>query len=97
MTGPEERLSPRLRESALMVLRRSGVGEDELTLETPKEDPRACLIKGHRIRIHVDDARADFQARGGRWAGARRDYPSTGAFVADFEDQLHRALSGRWR
>jgi hypothetical protein len=87
----------RLRESALTVLRRHHVAEDELTFETPKEDPSACVIKGHRIRIHVDERRADFSVRQGRWSGARQDYPSSGSFVSAFEDALDRAISDRWR
>ncbi len=93
----EPGLSPRLRESALTVLRRHHVAEDELAFETPKEDPRACVIRGHRIRVHVDDGRADFNVRSGKWSGAREDFPSTGSFVAAFEDALDKAISDRWR
>lgn len=93
--APEERLEPRLRAAALVILRRHGIAEDELQFDFAKPGAAAaCVITGHRIRIHVDDKRADFQARGGRWSGARRDFPSAGALVAALEEALHRALSG---
>jgi len=91
-------LQTKLRESALVVLRRHGVSEEELQFHGPKPGaPAFCEISGHRIRIHLDEERATFHARGGRWSAGRADYPSTGSFVADFEEQLDRALSGRWR
>lgn len=87
-----ERLEPRLRESALMVARRHGVAEDELQLEMNEPGkPASCLIKGHRVRIHVDDRSAAFQVRAGRWSAARADYPTTGSFISAFEDALHAA------
>ena len=94
MAPATDQLLAKLKESALIVLRRHGIAEDELQLEknTPKEPP-SWLIKGHRIRIHVDEVSATFAVRAGRWRGACSDYPTAGAFVADFEDQLNRALS----
>ena len=94
MTPATDQLLAKLKESALMVLRRHGVGEDEVQIEknSPKELP-SWLIKGHRVRIHVDEASATFAVRAGRWRGACADYPTAGAFIADFEDQLNRALS----
>ncbi len=91
-------LQARLREAALVALRRHGKAEEELEFKGPKPGaPQFCEICGHRIRIHLDEATATFRVLGGLWSGARADYPSTGAFVADFEAQLDRALSGRWR
>lgn len=86
-------LEPRLRESALTVLLRHGILEEELRLE-PNEpgDPASCRIQGHRVNIHVDDGSAAFKVRAGRWSGARKDFPSVGAFVAAFEQALHDAL-----
>lgn len=90
-----ERLEPRLREAALVVLRRHHFGEDDLQLEMnePRQPP-SCLIRGHRIRIEVDDSSVAFRVLAGRWSGRRTDYPTTGAFVAAFEEALHGALSG---
>jgi hypothetical protein len=91
---PTERLEPKLRESALMVLRRHGIGEDDLRLEENEPgQPPSCLIRGHRVRVHVDDRAATLNVRTGRWSGARADYPTPGAFIAAFEEALHDALS----
>lgn len=91
-----ERLEPKLRESALFVLRRHHVSQDDLQLEENEPGkPASCLIKGHRVRIHLDDRSAAFQVKAGRWSGARPDYPTAGAFIADFERELDEALSGR--
>jgi hypothetical protein len=90
-----ERLEPRLRETALIILRRHGIGEDDLQLEANEpHQPPSCLIRGHRVRVEVDDGSAAFRARAGRWSGRRADYPTAGAFVAAFEEALHGALSG---
>ena len=79
-----------------MVLRRHGMGEDDVQLEENKPGhPAYCLIKGHRVRIHVDDQSVAFHVKAGRWSGARRNFPTTGSFIADFEAALHNALSGR--
>ncbi len=95
MTFSSERLEPRLRETALIVLRSHDIGEDDLQLEKnePHESP-SCLIQGHRVRVHVDEGSAAFRVRSGRWSGRRADYPTAGAFVAAFEEALHGALSG---
>lgn len=87
-------LEPRLRETALVVLRRHRYGEDDLQLEAnePRQPP-SCLIRGHRVRVHVDESSAAFTVRSGKWSGRRDDYPTTGAFLAAFEDALHGALS----
>lgn len=96
MSDPSERLEPKLRASALMVLRRHNIAEDDLQLEKNEpKDPPSCLIKGHRVRIHVDDGSAAFTVRAGRWRGARPDYVTTGAFIAAFEEALDHALAGR--
>lgn len=88
-------LEPRLRESALIVLRRHHVAEDELQLEMNEPGrPVYCEIRGHRVRIHVDDLSASFAVRTGRWSGARKDFPTTGAFIAAFEEALNQALTG---
>lgn len=98
MAESSERLKSRLRASALTVLLRHGVQEDELRVdESAPEAPAHCELSAHRIRIHLTDRSASFQARGGRWSGERKDYPSDGALVATFEEELHRALSGRSR
>lgn len=99
MTPSETSLQPKLREAALTVLRHHGVAEDELTFEGPEKptEPPFCLMRAHRIRVHVDDRSAAFEVRGGRWSGMRADYPSVGAFVAALEEELHRALSGERR
>lgn len=90
-----DRLTPKLKDSALVVLRRHGVAEDELQIEGSEPGhPASCLIKGHRVRIHVDDGSAAFSVRAGRWSAARKDYPTVGAFVADFEQALNDALTG---
>lgn len=96
MNASTERLEPKLRDAALMVLRSHGVAEDELQVEGNEPGkPASCLIRGHRVRIHVDDRSATFHVRSGRWSGARPDFVSTGAFIAAFEEALGDALSGR--
>jgi hypothetical protein len=95
MASSGERLEPRLRETALIMLRRHGIGEDDLQLEANEpHEPPSCLIRGHRVRVEVDDGSATFRVLSGRWSGRRADYPTTGAFVADFEEALNGALSG---
>jgi hypothetical protein len=90
-----ERLEPRLRETALIVLRRHSVGDDDVRLEENEpHEPPSCLIVGHRVRVQLDDDSATFRVRSGRWSGRRADYPTVGAFLAAFEDALHGALSG---
>jgi hypothetical protein len=90
-----ERLEPRLRETALIVLRRHGVGDGDLQLEANEpHEPPSTLIRGHRVRVQVDDASVALRVRAGRWSGRRADYPTTGAFVAAFEEALDAALSG---
>jgi hypothetical protein len=95
MTPSAERLEPRLRETALIMLRRHSIGEDDLQLE-PNEphEPAFCLIRGHRVRVEVNDDSAAFRVRSGKWSGRRADYPTAGAFVAAFEEALQAALSG---
>jgi len=93
MTTSLERLEPRLRESALIVLRRHQIGEDDLQCEANEpHEPPSCLIRGHRVRVHVDDGSAEFRVRAGQWSGRRADYPTAGAFIAAFEDALNGAL-----
>jgi|GEM_PF-2447876 len=88
-----ERLEPRLRESALIVLRRHQIGEDDLQFEANEpHEPPSCLIRGHRVRVHVDDDSADFRVRADQWSGRRGDYPTAGAFIAAFEEALNDAL-----
>lgn len=95
MSFPGERLEPRLRETALIVLRRHGVGEADLQLEASEpHQPPSCLIRGHRVRVEVDDGSVAFRVLSGRWSGRRADFPTAGAFVAAFEQALHDALSG---
>jgi hypothetical protein len=90
-----ERLEPRLRETALIILRRYHIGDDDLQLEANEpHQPTSCLIKGHRVRIEVDDDSVAFRVMAGRWSGRRADYPTTGAFIAAFEEALNGALSG---
>lgn len=90
-----EGLETRLRETALIVLRRHHVGEDDLKLEENEpHEATSCLIIGHRVRVHVDDGSAALRVRSGRWSGRRIDFPTAGAFVAAFEDALNDALSG---
>ncbi len=90
-----ERLEPRLRETALIVLRRHSIGEDDVQLEANEpHEPPSCLILGHRVRVQVDDGSVAFRVRAGRWSGRRADYPTAGAFVAAFEEALDGALSG---
>lgn len=91
----ETGLLPRLRESALIALRRHHIGDGDLRCEDNEpRDPPSCLIRGHRVHIHVDAGSASFRVRAGRWSGRAADHPTAGAFVAAFEDALERALSG---
>ena len=93
---PATGLMDKLCDSALMVLRLHGVAEDELQLEANEPGKAAyTLIRGHRVRIHVDERSAQFHVRGGRWSGAHGDFVTTGAFVAAFEQALDDALAGR--
>ena len=95
MNAAGERLEPRLRETALVILRRHHIGDDDLQLEVNEpHQPPSCLIRGHRVRVEVDDGSVAFRVMSGRWSGRRADYPTTGAFVAAFEEALHAALSG---
>ncbi len=95
METSSQRLELKLKDSALMVLRRHGIGEDELQVEDNEPGkPPSCLIKGHRVRVHVDERSAAFKARSGRWSGACADFPTAGAFIAAFEEALQGALSG---
>ena len=95
MTNFDERLEPRLRETALILLRRHHIGEDDLRLAVNEpHEPPSCLISGHRVRVEVDDGSVAFRVMAGRWSGRRVDYPTAGAFVAAFEEALHAALSG---
>ena len=95
MTSSSESLEPRLRETALIILRRHDIGEDDLQLEMNEpHEPPACLIRGHRVRVDVDGGSVAFRVLSGRWSGRRADYPTAGAFVAAFEEALHGALSG---
>jgi hypothetical protein len=88
------RLEPKLRDSALIVLRQHGIAEDDLQLEMNEPgDPPSCLIRGHRVRIEVNDGSAAFKVHAGRWSGARVDFPSTGAFIAAFEEALNDAFA----
>lgn len=90
-----ERLEPRLRELALIVLRRHGIGEGDLQLEANEPHEAAfCLIKGHRVRVEVNDDSAAFRVMAGRWSGRRGNYPTAGAFLAEFEEALNGALTG---
>jgi hypothetical protein len=91
-----QRLELKLKDSALMVLRRHGIGEDELQLEESEPGkPPSCLIRGHRVRVQIDDRSAAFRVHAGRWSGARVDFPTVGAFIAAFEEALQGALSGQ--
>ena len=95
MTSSTERLESRLRETALIILRRHHIGEDDLRFEENEpHEPPSCLIRGHRVHVHVDDGSAAFRVLSGRWSGRRADYPTAGAFIADFEEALNVALSG---
>lgn len=95
MNPSAERLDCRLRETALIVLRRHGVGEGDLQVEENEPHEAAlCLIRGHRVRIQMDEASVAFRVRAGKWSGRRVDFPTVGAFVAAFEEALHGALSG---
>lgn len=91
----DERLEPRLRETALIVLRRHDIGEGDLRLEANEpHEPPSCLIRGHRVRVEVNEDSVAFRVLSGRWSGRRADYPTAGAFLAAFEDALQGALSG---
>lgn len=95
MTIPVEKLEPRLREAALIVLRRHHIGDSDLQLEANEpHEPTFSLIKGHRVRVEVNDDSASFRVMAGRWSGRRADYPTTGAFLAAFEEALSAALAG---
>jgi hypothetical protein len=95
MSCSGERLEPRLRETAFIVLRRHAIGEDDVQVEKNEpHEPPSSLIRGHRVRVHVDDGSAALRVRSGRWSGRRADYPTAGAFVAAFEEALHSALAG---
>ena len=95
MAIPVEKLEPRLRESALIVLRRHHIGADDLQLEENEpHEPTFCLIRGHRVRVEVNEDSVAFRVMAGRWSGRRADYPTTGAFLAAFEEALNGALSG---
>jgi len=95
MTSTGERLEPRLRETALIVLRRHDIGEGDLQVDANEpHDPPSCLIRGHRVRVEINDESVAFRVLAGRWSGRRADYPTTGAFVAAFEEELDGALSG---
>lgn len=95
MPSSADRLEPRLRETALIVLRRHHIGDDDVRLE-PNEPHEApfCLISGHRVRVEVNDDSAAFRVMSGRWSGRRADYPTAGAFLAAFEEALDGALKG---
>jgi hypothetical protein len=94
MTISAEPLEPRLRETALIILRRHHIGEDDLQLEANEpHEPPSCLIRGHRVNVQVDDGSVAFRVHSGRWSGRRADYPTAGAFIAAFEEALHSALS----
>lgn len=94
MPAPE-RLEPRLRETALIILRRHHIGEDDVRLAANEpHEPPSCLISGHRVRVEVNDESVAFRVHAGRWSGRRADYPTAGAFVAAFEEALQGALSG---
>jgi hypothetical protein len=95
MSSSSERLEPRLRETALIILRRHHIGEDDVRLEVNEpHEPPSCLIRGHRVNVHVDDGSAALRVHSGRWSGRRADYPTAGAFVAAFEEALDGALTG---
>ncbi len=95
MTFSSERLESRLCESALIMLRRHDIGEGDLQLEQNEPHaPPSCLIRGHRVRVQVDESSAAFRVLAGRWSGRRADYPTAGSFIAAFEEALHGALSG---
>ncbi len=94
MTISSERLEPRLRETALIILRRHHLGEDDVRLEVNEpHEPPSCLISGHRVRVEVNDESVAFRVLSGRWSGRRVDYPTAGAFVAAFEEALQAALA----
>lgn len=89
-----ERLEPRLREAALIILRRYDIGESDLQLEANEpHEPPSCLIRGHRVRLEINDESVSFRVLAGRWSGRRADFPTAGAFIAAFEEELNSALS----
>ncbi len=95
MSTSGDRLEPQLRETALIILRRHHIGEDDLQLEKNEpHEPPSCLIRGHRVRVELDDGSVAFRVMSGRWSGRRVDYPTAGAFVAAFEEALDGALTG---
>lgn len=76
------------------MLRRHAIGEADLILEMNEpHEPPFCLIRGHRVRVEVNDDSAAFRVMAGRWSGRRADYPTAGAFIAAFEEALLAALS----
>ncbi|MBI3549235.1 MAG: hypothetical protein HY078_09365 [Elusimicrobia bacterium] len=84
----------RLRESALVVLRRHHFGDDDVKIEANEPGkPPSCLITGHRVRVQLDERSATFRAKSGRWSGDLADFPTMGAFLAAFEESLESALS----
>jgi hypothetical protein len=94
MEKTAERLEPRLRESALIMLRRHGMSEDDLQFEANEPGhPVFTIIRGHRVRIELNDQSAAFKVLAGRWSGDRMDFPSTGAFIAAFEEALNDAFA----
>ncbi len=94
MENTVKRLEPRLRDSALIMLRRHGMSEDDLQLESNEPgQPASCVIRGHRVRIQLDDGSAAFKVHAGRWSGASVDFPSAGAFIAAFEEALNDAFT----
>ena len=94
MGNSSARLEPRLRDSALIMLRRHGITESELLVEGNEPgQPTSCSIRGHRVRIELNDGSAAFKVRAGRWSGASADFPSAGAFIAAFEEALHDAFA----
>jgi len=90
-----ERLESRLRETALIILRRHRIGDDDvrIAMNEPHEAP-SSLISGHRVRVELNDESVAFRVHAGRWSGRRADYPTAGSFVAAFEEALEGALAG---
>lgn len=84
----------KLEDSALVMLRRHGISEEEVQVEReePGHAPYA-LIRGHRVRIDIYPLSVSFSVRSGRWAGAREEFVSAGAFLAAFEEALDAALA----
>jgi len=84
----------RLRDSALIVLRQYGMAEDDLQFEINEPgDPPSCLIRGHRVRVQLNEQSAAFKVRAGRWSGDIADFPTAGAFLAAFEEALNDAFA----